>query len=111
MKALAFFLLLAACGGGDPPSDPPQGAVIACALDAAATFSEACRAERSAAAGATVLTVSGPDGRFRRFELAANGGEIDTADGAARARIAVAPGGEIELAVGADRYRLPAQGR
>ncbi len=65
-----------------------------------------CLVERTADAQGTVLTVRLPDGGFHRLRVAADGGGIAAADGAAPATVR-SRGGVIEVEVGGARYRLP----
>jgi hypothetical protein len=76
---------------------------IECAVGGAA-FERACTAERDGA----ILTISHPDGGFRRFEMTGDGRGVIAADGAERAEVAIIGEGRIEVSLGGDRYRLPA---
>lgn len=115
MKSLAALFVLAACGRADPATDVerdvPVGVSIACAPHGAAAFANDCTVQRTTRDGRVVLTLIAPDGGFRRLEAGANGDGIDTADGAAGARVSVAASGEIAIQVDDDRYRLPATAR
>lgn len=109
MKAFALLLPLAACGGAEPEAQAPTGARIACAVGEAGRLAPDCTAQRTTRDGRTRLTISDPDGGFRRLEAGADGAGIDAADGAARARTARELSGEIAVEVDGDRYRLPAE--
>ena len=112
MKLAAVpLLLLAACDAGtagDP--QPSAGVATPCALAGSAEFTDACTVVRSSQAGRTLLTLNAPDGGFRRLAVAADGGEIGTADGADQASVERSQGGEVLISIADDRYRLPAAG-
>lgn len=107
MKALLLLFPLAACDGASVTPEAPAGVRVACALDGAQVFG-GCAVERASRGGETVLTLSAPDGGFRRLTVAADGGAIAAADGAEPARIAAGPSGEVEVTIASDRFRLPA---
>lgn len=111
MRALLPLLILTACTEAEPQADVPKGASIACAVDGADAFSDSCTVERQRSGARMVLTVSTDDGGFRRLEAGGDGTEIDTADGAAHARVGAGPAGTVEIGVDGDRYRLPASSR
>lgn len=102
-------LLLASC---DRPARPeaPTGARIACALDGAAALADVCTARRTVRDGRAVLTLTRPDGGFRRLEASADRTGIAAADGATRVR-ADAVAEEVTVEIDGNRYRLPATGR
>ncbi|MEA3061262.1 MAG: hypothetical protein QOJ94_1043 [Sphingomonadales bacterium] len=109
-------LLLAACGqggGGDAggtgtsPSGAPEDR-IACAVEGASAFENACTVEREAGPAGTVLTLRSPSGSFRRLRVTTDGRGVVAADGAERAAVTVLGPDRIEVALGGDRYRLPA---
>lgn len=114
MKAafqLAVLLPLAACADGSAPDvRPPEGVRLACAVAGESVFTDRCTVSRSAGDGVELLTLSAPDGGFRRIAVEADGSTIRAADGAVPAVIGRAPGGEIEVGIASDRYRLPAAG-
>jgi len=110
MKYLALVVLLAACEGTSP--DAPVGpapAKIACALGREARLAPVCGVTRARQGDSIILTLTAPDGGFRRVSIAANGG-VEAADGAQKAQLGRGPAGEIEVAIAADRYLLPANG-
>jgi len=101
MRRLVFILLvLASCGGPPPPAAPETR--INCRPAGAAEYARACTVERVG----NRLTVSKPDGGFRRFRIMP-GGVIMPADGAEPVRITVRPDGEMEIEVGGDRFAFP----
>lgn len=99
---------MSACGAAEPEPQAPVGARIACAVGGGARLAPDCAVTRTVRDGRTLVTISGPDGGFRRLEAGADGTGIDTADGAFHARAAREPSGEVALAIEDDRYRLPA---
>lgn len=109
MRTLPLLLLLTACDGERVSApEAPRGAMIQCALDGADIFEPACTVARTARGTGVVLTLSGPDGRFRRMLATADGAGIVAADGAEPVIVADGPAGEIEVRIAGDRYRLPA---
>ena len=108
-----LLLALAACSGkpnaGGPAAggpDDPGTERIACALADAKTFTSACVIERSQQGGKSVLTVTHPDGGFRRFEVLADGHSLATLDGADLVEV-TANGKDTEITVGDDHYLFP----
>ena len=110
MKYLSLLLPLAACDpqGADAPAVPPP-AKVACALGRDAKLASVCGVTRARQGGRTVLTLTAPDGGFRRVSVAPDGA-VEAADGAQKAQLGRGPAGEIEVAIAADRYLLPANG-
>jgi hypothetical protein len=111
ISSAALLLAFAACSGkpvaGGP--DDPAAERIACALADAKTFTSACVVERNQQGGKTVLTITHPDGGFRRFEVLADGHSLATLDGADA--VEVTPNGkDTEITVGDDHYLFPAPG-
>ena len=109
ISSAALLLALAGCSGkpaaGGP--DDPEAERIACALADAKTFTSACVVERSQQGGKNVLTITHPDGGFRRFEVLADGRSLATLDGADP--VEVTPNGkDTEITVGDDHYLFPA---
>lgn len=106
-------LLLAACGGEAPDEDARARAAdagrIECAAAGEARFRRDCTVERSKdETGALILTVSHPDGAFRRLRVVDDGRGVVAADGAEEARVSLLDGGGIEVSLAGERYRLPA---
>ena len=97
---LACLMALTACS--KPSGEPPPGDRIACALDGAAEFAEACTLERSG----PQLVVHRPDGGFRRFQIEGNG--VQPLDGADSTTTTLLADGGVEIAIAGDRYRIPA---
>lgn len=110
--SLLPLVLIAACQREKAVEPPAVAGVSApCALDGATAFDSECRVVRSVVDGRVVLTLSAPDGGFRRVEVAADGSSIASADGAIPATTRNDGTGEIEVAISGDRYRLPAAAR
>ena len=99
ISSAAVTLFLAACGM--PRGEQPAGETIACAVDGAAQFAEACTLERAA----NQLVVHRPDGAFRRLEVVSDGG-VAALDGADTARETVLGNGLVEVQVAGERYRF-----
>lgn len=108
--SLATVALLAACGdsGARETAMAGEGARVACAVDGAASFEQACALEREDGTGEVGLTLRHPDGGFRRLRIAGDGRGVAAADGAESARVTIINDHEVEIAIAADRYRLPA---
>jgi hypothetical protein len=94
-------------GAGTSPTGVPEDR-IACAVEGAADFENACTVEREAGPGGTILTLRGPGGGFRRLRVTTDGRGVVAADGAERATVTLLGPDRIEVALGGDRYRLPA---
>lgn len=101
-------LFLASCEAGESPPPPRDSVLVSCALAGSDGFARSCRAVRTARGEGSQLTLSNPDGGFRRVLVSADGAGIVAADGAEPARIVRVSGGEVEIAIANDRYRLPA---
>lgn len=109
--SLATFALLAACGdsGARETASSDEGIRIACAIDGAASFEQACVLEREEGTGGVGFTLRHPDGGFRRLRIAGDGRGVVAADGSEPARVTIMNDREVEIAIGANRYRLPAR--
>lgn len=105
MRTLLLLCLLGACG--EQEAAPPPSLEIACAPDGSSAWIR-CAVTRETHDGATILTVTEPEGGFRRLLIDAEG-KPDTADGAARALVSSGSKGTVEIAVDDGRYRLPAR--
>jgi hypothetical protein len=115
ISSLALPVLLAGCadsGAADAAGETGEasgaeagGTVIACALDGAADFADACWYERVERDGERLLIVHHPDGGFRRLALVEGGG-LAAADGADEPSVTVADG-MAEVSLAGSRYRLP----
>ncbi len=104
-----FLLLIAGCGGApEEVAQRDEAPKIACALQGVAEFSETCALSQSSTARGTILTLSAPDGGFRRLLVTNDGQGVIAADGAEPAVITPFSAGAIEVSIGGDRYRLPA---
>lgn len=103
MRAFAPLLLLAACERDEPA---PAPLAITCTPDGGA--SARCGLTCAEVDGRTMLTVTEPDGGFRRLAVSLDGASA-TADGAAPARVAPSPNGTLEVTVEGDRYSVPAR--
>jgi hypothetical protein len=117
ISSLAMPLLLAGCadsGASDAADETSRAdagrAVIACALDGAASFADECWYERVERGGEVLFVVHHPDGGFRRFDLKLGPGfNLSTADGAEAANVTF-PKAQypwVNVRVGDDRYRIP----
>lgn len=106
-------VLLAACQGESSRDarSAPAGLPIACALAGASELAPGCTLARSSRGNEVVLTVTAPDGGFRRFAVNPEGGSIAAADGAEQVTMSDGSAGEVEVAVAQDRYRLPSLSR
>ncbi len=119
-SGLLLAILLAGCGEktvdhnvlaqveAKQRSDAEDSGRIMCAQRGQGDFARVCTVERTATANGLVLTISHPDGAFRRFLVTRDGRGVVAADGAEKAVVTVLGEGGIEVALGGDRYRLPA---
>lgn len=104
-------MLLAACGGqgGGEDASTATAERIECAAAGQSALRRDCTVERGKdGAGALILTVSHPDGHFRRLRVVDDGRGVVAADGAEEAQVAVLGEGGIEVTLAGERYRLPA---
>jgi len=106
VRALLLLAALSACEGRDAAEAPAAALAIPCTADGAAPAR--CGVSRASVDGSTILTITEPDGGFRRLAVGRDGA-IATADGAVAATVASASDGTLEVAVEDDRYRLPAR--
>lgn len=105
---IAVAAALSGCSRADAPEGEVDGGLeVACALDGAETFADACTVERRTEGGRTFLIVRRPDGGFRRLEVVADGAGILAADGADPAAVELVDG-MLDVSVGKDHYLLPA---
>jgi hypothetical protein len=110
MRSIPLFALalLAACSSQSAPPPVAEGKEhIACALDSATAFANACAVDRSQADGKLTLVVRHPDGGFRRFTVVGDGRGLVVADGSEAAETTVKDG-KLAVTVGDDRYVFPA---
>jgi len=110
-SSLTLLLLVAACSsapetGGQGKQE--AGERVSCATGGATGFSVECDVEQAASEQGTVLTLTAPDGGFRRLLIASDGRGVVAADGAEPAVVTPVDAHTIEVAIGGDRYRLPA---
>lgn len=111
MRILAAFLVLAGCEANPSQHEAAgEGGPLACALAGSDRFARTCRVARTALGEGSMLTLTAPDGGFRKVVVSADGGNIAVADGAEPALVTRTSDGGIEIAIGEDRYRLPAAG-
>lgn len=113
MRAALAFLILAACSDG-PRSDrgePPAAARIECARAGSATLDRSCSVTKSRRGDAVLLTLTRPDGGFRRLLVDGEGGLIGAADGAEPVTVRNAAGGGTMIEVAGDRFLIPATAR
>lgn len=111
---IASLLMLGGCGGGSDPlavventaaAKAEEDGRILCALGGSADFTRGCTVTGR---GTPVLTISHPDGGFRRFAIVDDGRGLAVADGAEQAQVVVTQPGRVEVTVVKDRYILPA---
>jgi hypothetical protein len=108
-SSLLACLALAACGGKPGNADGAGVEKLMCAVDGQGEFAAICTAEQNRGAGGKgFLTVSKPDGSFRRLLVTDDGRSVIAADGAEAAAVVSLGDGLIEVTIGGDRYRLPA---
>lgn len=120
-SAIAVLTLLAACGEGaadsnalakaeaDARAEGAEQGRIECTAAGEDAFRRDCTIERSQSEdGGLILTVSHPEGSFRRLRVVDDGRGVVAADGAEEAKVSLIDGGGIEVAIAGDRYRLPA---
>lgn len=107
MRILAVLpiVALAACGSGGS-AEEQLGEPIACGLDGAVALEQQCSVERAMLDGAQVFIVRHPDGGFHRFEVSADGQNLNAADGAEGTQSAL-KGDRWEVIQGAHRYVIP----
>src|ERR1700741_4335120 len=105
-SAAAALLLLAACGSKTAQERAEERAraadegQIECAGMGEAGFRRDCTIERSEDEnGALILTVSHPDGAFRRLRVSNDGRGVVAADGAEDAKVSLIEGGGIEVSI------------
>ena len=105
--SLLVLSLATACGRSEP--SPPSGAeTIPCATRGEVELKRLCIVSRSKTDAGLMLTLTGPDGTFRRLLIAKDGRGVIAADGAEPAKVEVIGAREIQVSIGGERYRLPA---
>ena len=106
----AVFLVLAACSDtyfdADAVAEGDQS--LECSIGEGSSFAGNCTLERETRDGSQIFIAHHPGGGFRRFALAADGGGLETLDGADMAQNRLADG-TLEVSVGPDRYRFAAR--
>lgn len=107
MRIIAAALLLSACDRGAPRPEVPRSVALECAVDGEAAFAKDCTVRRASTNGGALLTITAPDGGFRRLEASADGMKVVVADGAEPA-VTTRDAAGIEVRVADDRYRFPA---
>lgn len=122
-SAAVALLLLAGCGSADQPANQATLAQteadsrvkaaddgrLDCAPAGETAFQRSCLIDQARdEAGNLVLTVSHPDGSFRRLLVTTDGRGVIAADGAEKALVTTINPREIEVSLGGNRYRLPA---
>ena len=118
-STLGLLAVLTACGSAETESEDgsagpaagsnaaEQASVIDCAVGEGSGMGPDCTVETSQVDGDTILTISNPDGGFRRFRILPDGAGLESLTGADEAEQTL-DGDVLEIAVGGDRYRLPA---
>lgn len=117
--SIGLLLVLAACGRNPDGANSLEEAEaqaqasaadegrIACAINGATEFTNACLVERDTSGEALMLTIRHSDGGFRRFRVQPGVGVV-AADGAVPAVVTPVGPRLIEVQVAGDKYRLPA---
>lgn len=109
--ALTFALLAAACGRSAETQNATaeSDGKIDCRIGADTQFFRSCDIERTRGTDGTLLTVTKPDGGFRRLMQTRDGRGVIAADGAEQAEIRIAGDNLIEVTIAGDSFRLPAR--
>jgi hypothetical protein len=121
-SAAVTLLLLAGCGGeqkadtgtlaqteADSRVKAADDGRLDCAPAGENAFQRSCLLDQTRDAdGNLVLTVSHPDGSFRRLLVTTDGRGVVAADGAEKAVVTTINPREIEVSLAGNRYRLPA---
>lgn len=108
---LALCLVLAACGGTTEQKSATieDDGKIDCRVGADTQFTRFCSLERTKTEQGTLITVSKPDGGFRRLLTTRDGRGVVAADGAEQAEVTIVGDNLIEVAIAGDSFRLPAR--
>lgn len=109
--ALLAILAVSACGRSAEPQNATveEDGKIDCRIGADTQFFRACSVERTSGPDGTLLTVTKPDGGFRRLTQTRDGRGVIAADGAEQAEIRIAGDNLIEVTIAGDSFRLPAR--
>lgn len=109
--ALTLILLAAACGRSTETQNATaeSDGRIDCRIGGDTQFIRSCSVERTRGADGTLLTVTKPDGGFRRLTQTRDGRGVIAADGAEQAEIRIAGDDLIEVTIAGDSFRLPAR--
>lgn len=109
--ALIALLAVSACGRGVEAQNATaeSDGRIDCRIGGDTQFIRACSVERTRGADGILLTVTKPDGGFRRLMQTRDGRGVIAADGAEQAEIRIAGDNLIEVTIAGDSFRLPAR--
>ena len=111
--AFAFIALLAvtACGRSAETRNATatDDGKIDCRIGGDTKFIRNCRVERTPGTDGVLLTVTKPDGGFRRLTQTRDGRGVIAADGAEQAEVRIAGDNLIEVTIAGDSFRLPAR--
>lgn len=111
--SLSFSLFLVACGRQADEANgmgmvAEHSLLIPCMIDGETQFEPRCSLRQSSGDDGSILTLSNPNGGFRRLLIAGDGRGVVAADGAEPAIVRPLGKKTIEVMIGNDRYHIPA---
>ena len=106
---ICLSIIVGACSG--PQDAQTSSETVPCALAGSGPLDQSCSVVRERAQRGVLLTLTAPDGGFRRWLVTNDGRGVVPADGAEPARVTLRDGNRAEIAIAGERYLLPARTR
>ena len=106
---LGLSFVVGACSAQKDAQDNSES--VPCALAGSGPLEQSCGVARERTARGVLLTLTAPDGGFRRLLVTDDGRGVIPADGAEPATITLRAGNRAEIAIAGERYLLPARTR
>ncbi len=109
LMLLGLSIIAGACSA--PEGAQAGSETVPCALAGSGPLDQSCSVVRERTPRGALLTLTAPDGGFRRLLVTEDGRGVIPADGAEPAVVTLRDGNRAEIAIAGERYLLPARPR
>ncbi len=106
---LGVLVVAGACSAPGSVEAAPE--TVPCAPVGSASLDQSCGLVRERTQRGVLLTLTAPDGGFRRLLVTNDGRGVVPADGAEPVTVTLRDGDRAEIAIAGERYLLPARTR